>query len=181
GYVPKILKEKYPEADIAVKGDWFGVPPGSGQLNPLDPLFQKMGKTFLKEQTKLYGTNHFYAADTFHEGAPPVKGDDYLREVGHTTYQVIQEVDPKGKIAMQSWSMRKPIVQSIPKDRILMLDLNSTRWKGSDAFWGRPWVAGMIHNFGGKTFLGGDLEHFANNAPKLLNNPKAGDLEGIGM
>jgi alpha-N-acetylglucosaminidase len=77
--------------------------------------------------------------------------------------------------------MRKPIVEAIPKDRILMLDLNSSKWKGSDAFWGRPWVAGLIHNFGGGTFMGGDLPYYAANAPSLLHNPAAGNLTGIGL
>lgn len=181
GYVPKILKQKYPKADIALKGAWFGVPPGSGQLNPLDTLFLEMGKTFLREEIKLYGTNHIYAADPFHEGTPPVKGDKYLKEVGETIYRITSEVDPEAMIAMQTWSLRKPIVMGIPKDKILLLDLNSSGWKNNDAFWGRPWVAGIIHNFGGKTFIGGNLEHYATNAPDLLNNPKAGNLMGIGI
>lgn len=181
GYVPKLLKSKYPHANIKVKGDWFGVPPGSGQLDPLDTLFEEMGKRFLQEQTKLYGTDHYYAADPFHEGTPPVKGDDYLGEVGSTIYKITNEVDPKAVIAMQTWSMRKPIVQAIPKSKLVMLDLNSSKWKASDAFWGRPWVAGIIHNFGGRTFLGGNLQHIATNAPLLLHNPAAGNLMGIGM
>lgn len=151
------------------------------QLDPLDTLFTEMGRTFLRVQTKLYGTDHYYAADPFHEGTPPVKGDEYLKEVGKKIYQVITDIDPKGKIAMQTWSMRKPIVKAIPEDRILMLDLNSSRWKSSNAFWGRPWIAGIIHNFGGRTFIGGNLHHYATNARDLLDNPHAGNLAGIGM
>jgi len=181
GYVPKLLKQKYPKANIAVKGSWYGVPPGSGQLDPLDTLFAEMGKTFLREQTKLYGTNHFYAADPFHEGTPPVKGKEYLKKVGETIYGITSEIDAKAVIVMQTWSMRKPIVQAIPKNKILMLDLESSKWKTSDAFWGRPWVAGIVHNFGGRAFIGGNLQHYASNAPGLLHNPDAGNLTGIGM
>lgn len=85
-----------------------------------------MANTFLKEQTKLFGTDHIYAADPFHEGEPPVKGDDYLSSVGQAIYKATTSVDWQAIIAMQTWSMRKPIVQAVPKDRILMLDLNTT-------------------------------------------------------
>jgi len=180
GYVPRILQEKYPDAKIECQGDWYGVPPGPAQLDPLDPLFSEMGKAFLEEQEKLFGTNHFYAADPFHEGHPPIKGDKYLQNVGNAIYKTIMEVDPQATIAMQTWSLREQIVKAIPEDKILLLDLSGNRWKNHQ-FWGRPWVAGIIHNFGGRVFMGGNLEQFANNAPNLLHNSDAGNLQGIGL
>jgi alpha-N-acetylglucosaminidase len=83
---------------------------------------------------------------------------------------------------MQTWSLRKPIVQAIPKEHILLLDLNSGSWKGTEAFWGRPWVAGIIHNFGGKTYLGGGLQPSLDLFPNILSKKtEIGDLQGIGM
>lgn len=182
GYVPIKLIEKQPEAKILKKPIWFYVGEGTAQLDPLDPLFARMSKTFLEEQTKLFGTNHIYAADPFHEGEPPVKGDDYLSSVGKAIYQATVSVDPKAVIAMQTWSMRKPIVEAIPEDRILMLDLNTQRWKGSEAFWGRPWIAGIIHNFGGNTAMGGDLDAVLGRYPSLINKPEQSkSFKGIGM
>lgn len=124
GYVPRILQEKYPEAKIKCQGDWYGVPPGPAQLDPMDPLFAQMGRTFLEEQEKLFGTNHIYAADPFHEGQPPVKGEKYLNDVGRTIYETIYSVDTMATIAMQTWSLREGIVKAIPKDKILLLDLS---------------------------------------------------------
>lgn len=182
GYVPIKLKEKHPEAKILKKPIWFYVGEGTAQLDPLDPLFARMTKTFLKEQQKLFGTDHIYAADPFHEGTPPVEGDDYLASVGKAIYEATTAVDPKAVIAMQTWDMRKPIVQAIPEDRILMLDLNTARWKKSEAFWGRPWLAGIIHNFGGNTAMGGDLDAVLGRYPALLNEPaQTKALKGIGM
>lgn len=181
GYIPRILKDKYPTANISVKGDWFGVPPGSGQLDPLDPLFAEMGKTFLEAQTKIFGTDHLYAADPFHEGAPPVKGDEYLKKVGESIYKITAEVDPKAIIAMQTWSLRPALAKAIPENKIILLDLAGRNWSGNEGFWGREWVAGILHNYGGRVFMGGDLPLFANNAPSLLKNPKAGNLKGIGL
>lgn len=182
GYVPVALKKRQPQADIIEKPIWFFVGGPTAQLNPMDPLFSEMTKAFIEEQTRLFGTNHIYAADPFHEGKPPVDGDDYLAAVGKKIYEATTAVDPEAIIAMQTWSMRKPIVEAIPANRIIMLDLNSQKWKGSEAFWGRPWLAGIIHNFGGNTALGGNLNEVLARFPRLLND-KAGtrDLSGIGM
>ena len=182
GYVPIKLMEKQPQADIRKKAVWFYVGPGTAQLNPLDPLYARMSKTFIEEQTRLFGTNHIYAADPFHEGKAPVAGDEYLAQVGKAIYTTTASVDPKAVIAMQTWSMQKAIVQSIPPDRILMLDLNASKWKGSEAFWGRPWVGGIIHNFGGNTAMGGDLDAVLAAYPDILNQPeKSKQFQGIGM
>ncbi|WP_026309809.1 alpha-N-acetylglucosaminidase [Niabella aurantiaca] len=182
GYVPRALKRHQPQADIVEKPVWFFVGGPTAQLNPVDPLFSKMAKAFIEEQTRLFGTDHIYAADPFHEGKPPVSGDDYLTAVGKKIYEATAAADPEAIIAMQTWSMRKPIVEAIPAGRIIMLDLNSQKWKGSQAFWGRPWLAGIIHNFGGNTAMGGNLNEVMERFPRLLNNKsETRNLSGIGM
>lgn len=45
-------------------------------------LFTELGKTFLEEEQKLYGTYGLYAADPFHESKPPVDTPEYLNAVG---------------------------------------------------------------------------------------------------
>ncbi|MBO9620301.1 MAG: alpha-N-acetylglucosaminidase [Niabella sp.] len=182
GYVPTTLKQHHPQANIMEKPVWFSVGGPTAQLDPMDPLFSKMAKAFIEEQTRLFGTNHIYAADPFHEGKPPVSGDDYLTAVGKKIYEATIAVDPEAIIAMQTWSMRKPIVEAIPSDRIIMLDLNSQKWKGSQAFWGRPWLAGIIQNFGGNTAMGGNLNEVLARFPRLLNDKEeTRNLSGIGM
>ena len=159
GYVPLKLKEKYPEADINVKPFWLRYfPPGTAQLDPLDPLFQQIGTTFLQEQEKLFGTDHLYAADPFHEGQPPKKEAGYLEKVGESLFQVTAGVDPQAIIVMQSWSFRAGIGFAIPADRLLVFDLNSSKSKGFDRFKGRAWHGGVIHNFGGTVAMGGNLK-----------------------
>lgn len=162
GFVPLKLKEKYPQADINVKPFWLRYfPPGTAQLDPLDPLFEKIGTTFLREQEKLFGTNHLYAADPFHEGAPPKTYDGYLQKVGKAIYDVAESVDPLAVIVMQSWSFRPDIAFAIPADRLLVFDLNSSKSKQFDRFKGRAWHGGMIHNFGGTVAMGGNLDALA--------------------
>lgn len=182
GYVPIALIKKYPDAHIQKKPVWFHVGPGTAQLDPLDPLFAKLTRTFLQEQQQLYGTSHYYAADPFHEGTPPKPGEDYLKQVGRKIWESTAAVDSAAHIVMQSWSIRAPVAGQIPKDRLLVLDLNSSKWKGSGAFWGSSWVGGVIHNFGGNTALGGDLDAVIRRFPTLLNEPeKTGQFTGIGI
>lgn len=162
GFVPLTLKEKYPQADISVKPFWLRYfPPGTAQLDPLDPLFAEIGKTFLHEQEKLFGTNHLYAADPFHEGAPPKTDEGYLQKVGKAVYEVAEAVDKQAVIVMQSWSFRPEIAFAIPEERLLVFDLNSSRSKQFDRFKGRAWHGGMIHNFGGTVAMGGNLDVLA--------------------
>ncbi|HZI33399.1 MAG TPA: alpha-N-acetylglucosaminidase C-terminal domain-containing protein, partial [Candidatus Binatia bacterium] len=106
---------------------------------------------------------------------------NYLPAVAKVILQTMESADPQAKIAMQTWSMRESIVTAIPQDRILMLDLNSGKWRDSHAFWGRPWVSGILHNYGGRIFLGGNVPKYLASAPSLLHDPKAGDLVGIGL
>jgi alpha-N-acetylglucosaminidase len=181
GFVPRRLRELFPTARIQQKPPWCAVFEGTAQLDPLDPLSQAFGRAFIRKQTELYGTDHWYAADPFHESKPPDNAPDYLPAVGRTILQTMQSADPQAKIAMQSWSLREPIVRAIAEDHILVLDLASRKWQGSQAFWGRPWVAGVLHNFGGRNFLGGDVPEYLTNAPALLHDPRAGKLAGIGI
>lgn len=181
GFIPRKLREKFPEAHIQQKPTWSGALKGTAQLDPLDPLFPEIGKTFIEEQTRLFGTDHWYAADPFHESKPPSDAPNYLPNVAKVILQTMQAADPDARIAMQSWSMREPIVKAIPEDKILILDLTSGKWQGSQACWGRPWVSGILHNYGGRNFLAGNIPKFLTNAPSLLHNTKAGKLSGIGL
>lgn len=156
GYVPRELKEKYPQAKIRIQPSWCGFK-GAAQLDPTDSLFTTFGRDFLEEEKKLFGTYGVYAADPFHESKPPVDTPEYLSAVGHSIYNLIKSFDSKAIWAMQAWSLREPIVKAVPKDKLLILDLNGNRSAQKNACWGYPIVAGNLHNFGGRINLHGDL------------------------
>ncbi len=158
GYVPKLLKEKYPNAKIAQQPEWYGFE-GVSQLDPLDPLFKKMGAIFMKNQKELFGNHGVYAADPFHESTPPDNSKEYLQKVGKVIYDVIKQSDKDAVIAMQSWSILEPIVTQFPKDKLVVLCLNG----GRNDFWGYDFVVGNLHNFGGRINLHGDLRLLATN------------------
>ncbi len=162
GYVPKLLATKYPEAHIQQQPEWYGFE-GVSQLDPLDPLFDRMGHVFMRMQDSLFGSYGIYAADPFHESAPPVNTPEYLGAVGRKISGLIHDFDPVGIVAMQAWSIREPIVRQFPKERLVVLDLNGSTYPGKKNFWGYPFVAGNLHNFGGRINLHGDLALLASN------------------
>ena len=112
GYVPRELQKKYPQAKISMKRKWCGFD-GTAQLDPTDPLFHEMGLAFLEEQDKLFGSYGAYAADPFHESAPPIDTPEYLKSVGQTIHKLFQTFDTGALWVMQAWSMRESNSQGV--------------------------------------------------------------------
>ena len=162
GYVPRELKDKYPDARIQQQPGWCGFV-GAAQLDPTDPLFATLGRDFLEEEKKLFGTYGLYAADPFHESRPPVDTPEYLHAVGTSIYTLMKDFDPTAKWFMQAWSLREPIVKAVPKKDLVILDLNGAKIDAFKGFWGYPAVEGNLHNFGGRINLHGDLRLLASN------------------
>ncbi len=162
GYVPREMKDKFPDAKINLQGSWCGFK-GAAQLDPTDSLFQAFGRAFLEEEKKLFGAHGVYAADPFHESAPPINTPEYLNAVGKSIHQLFVDFDSTAVWAMQGWSLREDIVKMVPKDRLIILDLNGSRGSQKNACWGYPLVEGNLHNFGGRINLHGDLRLVASN------------------
>lgn len=162
GFVPRELKKKYPEARISMKRGWCGFK-STAQLDPSDPLFNQIGMAFLEEQEKLFGSYGYYAADPFHESAPPVDTPEYLHSVGENIHQLFQKFDESSVWVMQAWSLRERIVKAVPPQNLLILDLNGSRTESHKGLWGYPVVLGNLHNFGGRINMHGDLALLASN------------------
>ncbi|GGG87009.1 alpha-N-acetylglucosaminidase [Parapedobacter pyrenivorans] len=179
GYVPTALTKFYPEAKI-YKTDWISTFE-TAQIDPLDPLFTKIARIFVEEQHQLFGTDHYYSVDPFHESQPPIKTEEYLEQAGNAIFSAIKTVDPEAVLVIQTWSLRQGLLRAVPKDRTLMMALTGTNWKKHDSYWGRPWVVGMMHNFGGRNYLGGNLAHFLSHALRLKQLPAAQNVQGLGI
>lgn len=92
--------------------------------------------------------------------------------------------DSEYRWVMQSWSIRKPIVTAVPKNRLLIFDLAGKRHRGTNHFWGYDYITGNLHNFGGRINMHGDLELLAKNqfAKKRFHKNAVGTglfMEGI--
>ena len=180
GVVPRKLMELYPDKNMKCQGEWNGMP-GTVQLDPTEPLFKEVGMLFLKKQKELLGAYGNYAADPFHEGKPPVEGSEYLRRVGNIIHTLFNEFDPDSKWIMQAWSIRKDIATSVPKDKLLILDLGGGTYKGKENFWGYDFVIGNLHNFGGRIKLHGDLALLAENRYSIARANGLCNAVGTGL
>ena len=179
GHVPMLFESKFPDAKILEQRGWCGFPK-TAQLDPLDPLFLDFGKSYLNNLERIFGNYHYLACDPFHEGTPPKRWSWYLKAVGKTINRMYESFDSNSVWVMQTWSMRKHIVKAVPKERLLLLDINSEKTLSNKNLWGYPVVAGMLHNFGGKNAMQGKLKlHCSNRYLKLKSN--GANVVGTGM
>lgn len=194
GHVPPSFKEKFPQARVKTI-NW-----GEGfddvyLLDPSDPMFENIGKTFIEAQTKEYGTDHLYSADTFNENRPPTNDSTYLNDVSKKVFLSMIAADPKAIWVMQGWmfdyqpgfwkpTQIKALLNAVPDDHMIILDLYSEShpiWDRTDAYYGKPWIWNMLHNFGGNTSLWGRMSNAAKDPAAALHDKKAGKLVGIGL
>lgn len=179
GHVPMRFKTKLPNVRILEQRGWCRFPE-TAQLDPTDPFFLEFGSAYLNKLEKLMGNYHYFACDPFHEGTPPKPWFWYLRSVGETINKMYETFDRESVWVMQTWSMRKHIVKAVPKNRLLLLDIDSEKTVKFRNLWGYPVVAGMLHNFGGKNAMQGKLKlHCQNRYLKLKSG--GANVVGTGM
>lgn len=193
GHVPPEFEKKFPEAKVR-KTEWVNFPEVS-ILDPEEELFTEIGKMFIQEQTALYGTDHFYSADTFNENTPPTNDSTYLAQMSAKVYSAMADIDPEAVWVMQGWLFYherefwgeneiKALLGAVPDDNMLILDLWSERypiWKRTEAYYGKPWVWCMLHNFGQNINMSGNLNSVAGDPAAALNDPASGNMAGVGL
>ncbi|NQT38150.1 MAG: alpha-N-acetylglucosaminidase, partial [Planctomycetes bacterium] len=194
GHVPAALREKFPDARLQRLPSWCQFP-GTHFVDPTDPLFERIGKAFIQEQTRQFGTDHLYASDTFIEMQPPSNDPEFLAAMGRAVHGAMTAGDPDAVWVMQGWifsfkasfwqrPQREALLGSVPDERMIVLDLHcesTPMWSRTEAFHGKPWVWCIIHNFGGTVGLFGGLQQFSQDLAKALASPERGKLRGIGM
>lgn len=163
GTVPKSFTKLFDKIKLRLIPQWCNFPI-TFQLDPTDPVFKRFGKALLEKQRQLFGAYHYYACDPFHENEPSIKTNDYLFKVGYTISEMYKEFDSESVWVMQSWSLREQIVKAVPKDRLLILDIDGSKHAKTDEFWGYEYILGNLHNFGDRTTLHGSIKALADNA-----------------
>jgi len=192
GHVPAAVARLFPKAPLQ-RIQWIEWE--TCLLDPLDPLFAKIGRMFLEEQTKRFGTDHLYAADTFIEMAPP-RGDlKYLADLGRAIYDGMAASDPKAVWVLQGWAFMnqrqfwtqprfRAFLDAVPNDRMVVLDLyceTTPMWDKTDAFCGKPWLWCNVQNFGRNVCLGASLDRNNDGLFAARNHPQSGNLAGLGF
>lgn len=194
GHVPPAFKKKFPKAKLKAT-NWTNGFADTYILDSEDPLFAEIGKRFLQTQTKLFGTDHLYSADTFNENEPPSDDPGFLSQLSARIYEGMKQADTAATWVMQGWlfySDRKfwkapqieALLKAVPNDKMILLDLAAEIepvWKRTQAFYGKPWIWNMLHNFGGNVNLFGRMDGVAAGPASALNDSTSGQLYGIGL
>ncbi len=194
GHVPAAFKNKFSQAKLKAT-NWTNGFADTYILDSEDPMFAAIGKLFLQTQTRLFGTDHLYSADTFNENEPPSDEPQFLAKLSARIYEGMKAADPNAVWVMQGWlfySDRKfwkapqieALLKAVPDDKMILLDLATEIepvWKRTEAFYGKPWIWNMLHNFGGNTNLFGRMETVAAEPAKALQDKASGRLQGIGL
>jgi len=192
GHIPLAIRDKFPDAKLQ-KIRWIEW--DTYFLDPLDPLFARIGKSFVEAQTKLFGSDHLYAADTFIEMTPPSSDPQFLDAMGKAISGAMVAADPQAVWVMQGWiffnnkkfwqpPQAKAFLQSVPDERLLVLDLfcdESPVWNQTESFYGKPWIWCILQNFGNTVQLHGRLPRVNQDLFTAMNDPQRGKLSGIGM
>ena len=194
GHVPAAFKRKFPNAKLKAT-NWKNGFEDTYILDSEDSLFSVIGKKFLQTQAKLYGTDHFYSADTFNENEPPSDDSVFLAKLSGRVYKSMEAADPKSIWVMQGWLFYsdrkfwkapqiKALLNAVPDEHMILLDLAAEIepvWKRTDAFYGKPWIWNMVHNFGGNISMFGRMDGVAAGPAEALHDPASGHMVGIGL
>lgn len=184
GHVPAALRRVCPDAKISQMSKWGGFRDcfRSSFLDPMDPLFAEIQKSFLKHQTELYGTDHIYGVDPFNEVDPPSWEPEFLARAGEHIYKTLADADPDAVwlqmtwlfyYAKKNWTPERieAYITSVPSDRIMLLDYYCDRaevWRETQSFHGQPYIWCYLGNFGGNTMLAGELAKTGRNIELAL-------------
>lgn len=211
GFVPEALKRIYPKVELFTELWTAQMPRQSKSLilHPREAdLYKQIGARFIHEYQSEFGPGHYYLADTCNEMRVPVgpKPEQDLARFARTVYESISAGDPKGIWVMQGWLFRadpefwnnktiSAFLSGVPDDRIIILDYSNdigadvkrgdpvakNEWKEHEAFFGKPWINGMLHTFGGNNNVRGNLELIAAQPAVVLSSQAKGNLVGWGM
>lgn len=76
-------------------------------------------------------------------------------------------------------------LSQVPNDKLMILDIGNDRypdiWRRAQAFAGKAWIYGYVHNYGGSNPVYGDLDYYRADLAALTASPGAKGLAGFGM
>ena len=195
GHVPGALRDLFPNADIQALGSWAGFDDQYRTyfLNNEDPLYSRIQRMFLEEQTRLFGTDHIYGIDPFNEVDPPSFEPDYLNKVTKHIYESLTAVDPEAEWLQMAWFLyyqrkdytpkrTRAMLTGVPTGKMTMLDYYceyKEMWREHEGFYGLPFIWCYLGNFGGNTNVQGRVREAGERIERAL--AECGDnLVGIG-
>ena len=198
GHIPSALARKNNHLKIH-QLSWCDFPK-THLLDWEEPLFTEIGARYIQEMKKEYGTDHYYAIDPFNEMTPTRSDEEYLKNMSRTIFNSMDKGDPQGQWLLMTWAFKSPDIEGnfwkpertkaffdgVPNDRMMALELhgeawNWTGWYKQEAWYGKPWIWGVIQNFGDRVGMYGGLPQIIQNYQKVLESPSSGKLSGMGL
>ncbi|KEF52074.1 alpha-N-acetylglucosaminidase [Exophiala aquamarina CBS 119918] len=198
GFVPRAFPVLFPEANVVNMSRWNGFNSEFSNvtfLEPSDPLFAQLQKSFLQKQKEYYGNiTHIYTLDQFNEN-DPISGDfEDLGSLANAVWQSLKDVDPDAIWMLQGWlffyradfwtkERVKAFLDGVPEDNdMLILDLYSEtypQWQNLDSYFGKRWIWCQLHDFGGNQGLYGQVMNVTINSVEALAS--SASLVGFGL
>ncbi|GAB7342283.1 hypothetical protein MBLNU457_g0518t1 [Dothideomycetes sp. NU457] len=198
GFVPRAISRVAPNADFVNGSRWNNFPTqytNTTFLQPLDPLFSTLQKSFISKQAAAYGNvSHIYTLDFFNENNPESGNTSYLQNLTHATWQAFKNADPQAVWLTQGWlffsnsafwtnDRIQAYLSGVPVNSdILILDLFSEtqpQWQRTNSYYGKPWIWCELHDYGGNMGLYGQIENVTVNPVAALANSSS--LVGFGL
>ncbi|KAG3120134.1 Alpha-N-acetylglucosaminidase [Phytophthora idaei] len=198
GHAPEEMKVLFPNAKFTRSPNWGDFSDEFCcvyMLDPSDPLYHDIGKTFLEEQRALYDyTSSLYQCDTYNEMDPDFTDPTKLQAASRAVIDSMTAADRNAVWLIQGWLFEnspdywtkervEAYLDGVPNDKMIILDLYSEVrpvWNKMDNYFGKSWIYCVLHNFGGNTGMRGDLPTLGT-APVLANRDSNGTMIGVGL
>lgn len=167
GFVPTQIGRLHPNASFVNGSRWNGFQAEYTNvtfLEPFDPLFTTLQKSFISKQIEAYGNvSSIYTLDQYNEN-DPFSGDlDYLKNVTSNTIKSLKAADPEAIWFIQGWLFYssadfwtdervEAYLGGVEDKDMLILDLFSEsqpQWQRTNSYFGKPWIWCELHDYGG--------------------------------
>ncbi|KAG1734580.1 glycoside hydrolase family 89 protein [Suillus lakei] len=142
GFVPRALHNLYPNASIVNGSQWSGFPStytNDSFLEPFDPLFAILQKSFIDKQTAAY----------WQPGDPA-----YLQNVTSATFASLRAADPEAIWLMQGWLFFSD--ETFWTAERVQAEAQP-QWERLGSYYGKQWVWCELHDYGGNMGFEGNF------------------------
>lgn len=182
GQVPETFAQKNEGAVLTPKDGWSGFTRPSiiktylteaeeaeGKVN----YFADVANTFYEKQKNVFGdVSDYYAADPFHEGG--ATGGLDIANIFKTVQDEMLKSNPNAIWVIQHWqdNQKGTKMSKMDKSKTLSLDLQTDMNPQYGVFenQGSDWIYCMLHNFGGRMGLDGEVPVIAADPVETYNN-----------
>ena len=159
GTVPDGFTAKNPAAKTVPQGAWVGGYQRPVWLDPTNPVFAQVARSFYAASESRLGSSDMYKMDLLHEGGQ--SGGVNVPTASKAVEKALQDARPGAIWVLLGWQSNPPqqVVSAVNPATTFIVDGLSDRYaKNREVDWkGIPYAFGTIWNFGGHTTMGSQL------------------------